>query len=179
MDEQHWSDLHIETVALLYALRELRKGVRETAPNDSPAIRRYLEAGGIESPARWCAAFCNWCAEQAAVLKGVTSPLEQVDYQAYVESYYRWARKHDLLVPVDGVAPGNLFLLYDETADDPVYEGPGRHVHMGFVREPPFDSGSFQTVEGNSNEEGSAEGVRVASNDRRVTEGTRFVGWAA
>lgn len=179
MPEKDWVNLPLQSVATLYALQELREDVEETSTNDSPAIREYLEAGGIHSPQPWCAAFCNWAAERAAMLKGTESPLEQVDYQAYVESYHRWAEANDLLVPAGEITVGDLFLLYDATRDDPVYGGTGRHVHIGFVRQPLPDSGKIKTVEGNTNEDGGVEGVEVGSLTREITDGFAFVRWAA
>lgn len=177
MPEKDWVNLPLQSVATLYALRELEEGVEETSTNDSPAIREYLAAGGIHSPQPWCAAFCNYCAERAAVLKDTESPLEEVEYEAYVESYYRWAEENELLVDADEITIGDLFLLYDETREDPVYGGTGRHVHIGFVRGVP-EEGVISTVEGNTNEEGGVEGVEVGSLTREVTDGFTFVRWA-
>lgn len=46
-------------------------GHRETAENDSPLIREWLERCGINEPAAWCAAFASWCLEDVALAGAV------------------------------------------------------------------------------------------------------------
>lgn len=163
--------LPLQQAALLVALDELAEGVREETPNDSPAIRQYLQEANIAEPAPWCAAFVNWCAKQAAVKKGVESPLEAVELEAYVPSYRQHGEAQGWVVPASEVAPGDLFLLYHRTK--------GRYAHIGFVHRPPSGSTgrTYKTVEGNTNEEGLREGVAVMARQRTVSTETLFMAW--
>ena len=43
---------------------DLTRGVRETSPNDGPAIREYLRPYGLQAPQNWCAvSVCHWMSE--------------------------------------------------------------------------------------------------------------------
>lgn len=143
-------------------------GTEETTANWGPQVRAFLAAANVYVPAPWCAGFVNWCAEQAANLKGVPSPLEEVSLQAYVESYYQWAEQDGLLVPPQDVGPGDLFLLY--------YPSLKRHGHIGFVDE--MLPGAYRTIEGNTGKEGEREGYAVLGRVRRLTNLVKFIRWA-
>lgn len=109
-----------------------------------------------------CAAFVNWVLEQVF---GKDSLLEKVPNQAYVQSYYTYAKAHGLLVKTVDVRPGDLFLLW--------FPSLGRYGHIGIVKTFDFRAGKYTTIEGNSNNTGSREGVMVCSNTRTI--GSRVV----
>ena len=170
--------LPLQMAALAYAQDELAKGVEETSPNDSPAIRAYLAEAGIEVPAPWCAAFVNWCARKAADAHGVHSPLEDVPLEALVQSYVDYGQRHGWIIDdeqADAVKPGDLFCLWYPHLNG----GRGRYGHIGFVREVPalHDGERFGTIEGNSNTDGSREGTKVVAKQRPVTGRTLFLRW--
>lgn len=170
MAEADWAGLDLPVVALKYAMRELERGVEEEGDNWGPSVQGYLEAAEISVPAPWCAAAVQWCAEKAAMLKGVANPLEAVEHEAYVPSYVDWAEASQKIVNPSALGPGDLFCLY--------HRGKGRYAHMGFVREPPFDGWEYVTVEGNSNTDGSREGTRWVEKKRPVNETTLFIRWS-
>lgn len=150
----------IRAAILEVAGKEL--GQRESSANWSPRIKQYLAAAKVKTPAPWCAAYVNWVLQE---LFGAESLLEQVPLQAYVQSYYDFAKKNDLLVKAVDVKPGDLFLLW--------FPSLNRYGHIGIVKEMNFKKGRYQTLEGNSNDEGSREGYEVCSNSRIV--GSRVV----
>lgn len=161
-----------DAATLRIAEDQLEKEVREEEDNWGPMIERYLHAANISVPAAWCAAFVNWCAEEAYGLAGLSSPLEQVPQQALVQSYYRWGKDNDrLITDPSQVGLGHLFLLY--------FPRKGRYAHMGFVRDPnpTGNHEEFSTVEGNTNEGGSREGYKVASRIRPYNDRYVFIDW--
>lgn len=138
--------------------------------NQGPAVGTFLRAADLPPGAPWCAAFVNFCAEMAQVLKNEWSPLEQVKREGYVQDYYAWADRHSRLIPFDQVGPGDLFLIW--------FHSKGRYAHIGFVLAVHHDSGLYTTVEGNTNETGGREGYMVASRPRKPASKDVFVRWA-
>lgn len=137
-------------------------GVRETSPNWGPEVSTFLHAAGVDSPAPWCCAFVNYCAEMAAREVGVTSPLESVRYQASVQSCVDYGRAHGWQVKfASEVEPGDLFCIY--------FPSLSRFGHIGIVTAKHRDNRHFGTCEGNSNDDGSRDGYEVV---RRVRENT-------
>lgn len=138
--------------------------------NWGPEVKEFLYAAGLSDPAPWCAAFVNWCAEQGAYDVGVESPLEQVETQAYVQSYVDWAHENLKFVHETKTGHGDLFVLY--------YPSLNRYAHIGFVSEMNTEEGWFTTIEGNTNDEASREGFKVASRRRVISERTKFIRWS-
>jgi len=137
--------------------------------NWGPKVKEFLKAANVYQPAPWCAAFVNWCAEQGAYDHQVTSPLEEVPNQAYVPSYMDWATETGKFITPHEAGPGDLFALY--------FESLKRYAHIGFVLEVNPEEGWLDTIEGNSNEEGSREGYQVVSRRRRLVPTTAFIRW--
>lgn len=161
--------LPLNLAALSYALDEYKKGVFELRENWSPEIEAYLKEANVNVPAPWCAGYVNWCARQAADLKGVHSPLEDVPLQAYVQSYYQHGKKNGWIIPATDAGPGDLFILW--------YNSLNRYGHIGFVEQMLVREGAYKTVEGNSNEAGSREGITIMRKKRTIGPGTKFLRW--
>jgi len=163
-------ELPFELVALLCAKDTV--GLREQAGNRGPAIEVIQRAANVSIGAPWCAAFVNWCAEYASVVKNERSPLESVEFQAYVPSYHKWAKDNGLTIPFEEVYPGSIFLKWNLDKR--------RWGHMGFI-EYHINDGvvrQIKTVEGNSNDTGSSEGLEVVRLVRDVDVGTyAFIDW--
>lgn len=141
-------------------------GVRERGGNNrGPEVEMFQRAAGIGRGDAWCAAFCNWCAERGARALNVISPMESVPLQGYVPSY---ASKFPRVEPAE-VLPGDLFVIW--------FPNRGRFAHIGFVKSIDVGAGRYQTIEGNSNDEGSREGYEVCSNTRRIGSRVRFLRW--
>lgn len=173
MSRESWAMLPMHLNAFMHAQSML--GVTEEYidgrwTNWGPEIKQFLFAAGLSTPAPWCAAFINWCAEQAAVDKNTTSALEDVRLQAYVQSYADWAENNNKFIPKDDAGPGDLFILY--------YPSLERYAHIGFVDEVNEEEGWFTTIEGNTNDEASREGFKVASRRRTITSRVKFIRWA-
>lgn len=116
--------------------------------NRSPFIDAILHAVGQPPGQPWCAAFVYHCFAQAALALGVPNPLPAT---ASCSVLYAWAREHGKLVSVPQA--GDIFL---------VRGGPHGHRHTGLVAAVP-NNWHAPTVEGNSNDDGSAEGWEVVA----------------
>jgi len=131
-------------------------GIREHGDNRGPAVEMIQRAASIPAGSPWCGALVNAAAEYAQMVKDIRSPLEQVPLQGYVHSYYVYGSENGWVYG-DKPYPGAIFLLWSEAKQ--------RYAHMGFVGHY-VGGGSFTTVEGNSNEDGSHEGREVVSRVR-------------
>lgn len=107
---------------------------------------------GVAFP--WCAGFVTFVMEQASQTLGHTKPIEG---SFSCDSLAAQAKAADRLVAESDATPerlpaGSLFLVR-RTATD--------WTHTGMLTEAHADS--FDTVEGNTNDEGSREGFEVCS----------------
>lgn len=162
----------LRSLSLILALNE--EGVHEEGgDNHGARVNWYQEEGGSGDGTPWCADFVNYCAKWAADTMRVHSPLEDVANQAYVQSYVDHFTKIGGKVtknPRDGVQPGHLFAIWFPTLQ--------RYGHIGFVKSLDLDKWTFETQEGNSNDEGSREGKEVCSNTRAISSHVVFIKWS-
>ncbi len=129
--------------------------VRETGgDNRGPAVEFLQKLGEIRPGQPWCAALVNACGEIACAKLGLWSPLEGVhldgdpnDLEGYVQAYYEHSRREGWLVERPRI--GDLFMVYHGHLD--------RHAHIGAVASV-YDKG-IGTIEGNSNDDGSRNGI--------------------
>lgn len=163
-------EIQLRHVAAAIAMSEYERGVRETSENWGPRIAEYLANCDppIHSPAPWCAAFVQFCADRAAVLLGEKNPLDAVKQEAYVQSYYDWAHANGLVLPKN-VRPkfGDLGMIY--------YPSLKRYGHIFFVVQE--DDGWVWSIDGNSNSDGSREGREIVNKKRAVSTNFAFARW--
>jgi Putative peptidoglycan binding domain/CHAP domain len=130
--------------------------------NRGPQVDAYLRAVGCD-PAdnlAWCAAFVYFCFDQAAGTLGRANPVVKT---AGVLDHWTKAgqRKIPRVLQADAihdpslVKPGFIFIL----------SSGGGHGHTGLVVE--VLPGKLITIEGNTNDGGSREGIGVFRRDRR------------
>jgi hypothetical protein len=131
--------------------------VRETSTNSGPMIDEYLASTGLEPGYAWCAAFTTWNLN----LFDVPNP----------ESAWspNWSKKSDRIFDQDmrkkhtikmSCQAGDCFTLY--------YRSLGRVGHVGFIV---GTSGKYLvTIEGNSNDGGSREGIGVFKRKRDISK---------
>lgn len=170
--------MSIRLVALGFAASEADHKVREVGGNNrGPRIREYLDNVGIAVDAPWCAAFVAYCADGAARVLGTPNPLDDVQLEALVQSYYD--RFQGSQVAAADVLPGDLALFR--------FSGSDRWNHIGFVAQPPKPgSTAFWTVEANTSagvgatdEEREREGDGVYVKPRELGAGypVCFLAW--
>jgi hypothetical protein len=119
--------------------------------NRGPWIDAMLEHAQTDIGQPWCAAFCWLCVTKAGISPRVVLPAAVKSWKAFAQSNGRWVTKPKR---------GRLFVL------------PSRHI--GFVAGVE-DDGSFRTIEGNSNDEGSREGYEVCRRVRSVDSVSGFI----
>jgi hypothetical protein len=148
----------LPALTLRYAERHHRLSPREVGgQNRGPWVRLYMN-GREGRQWLWCAGFVCFCLRQACLTLGVELPFApsfSCDLLAanakqrgrFVEGRDASARAH--------LRPGDLFLIRRDSDD---------WNHVGIVRE--LHDESFDTIEGNTNDEGSTNGGEVAARTR-------------
>jgi hypothetical protein len=142
---------------------EAEIGVMEDPPgsNSGPMVDKFLASAGAGPGDSWCMAFVHWCFEQAAHDLGAPNIFPRtagcLDAWAKVSaaSPQRVVTAAAAKTDPSLVKPGFVFILD---------HGHG-HGHTGFVSA--TAGGALRTVEGNSNDNGSANGVGVFALNRR------------
>ncbi len=126
--------------------------------NSGPWVRLYTQGReGVDFP--WCAGFATFCLQQASAALGVPMPIPQTlgcdDMAAHAGSR---------LLPQPPpsqrarITPGSFFLKLAAP------KAKFKYAHTGIVVE--ADADTFKTIEGNTNDDGSAEGFEVCARVR-------------
>lgn len=141
--------------------------VRETdGPNRGEVVDQMVATTGLNPKGGypWCAAFVAYVGRSALGRQGW--PLKP--YAGCV-SLRDEAQKKGMLK----LAPtrGAIFLQYGKAGD-----GRFRYRHCGFVVGE-RDDGTWETLEGNTNEAGSPEGIGVFERSRKWAKLDRFIYW--
>lgn len=111
-------------------------------------VKNYLASVGINFPAAWCMAFVYWCFDQAG-----TNPMVKSGGVLHV-----WNKTDKRYKFVKDPRPGDVFIL-----------DYGRGLgHTGFVEK--VDPTFIYTIEGNTNDSGSREGIEVTRKQRPRTK---------
>jgi peptidoglycan hydrolase-like protein with peptidoglycan-binding domain len=113
--------------------------------NRGGKVDEYNHTAGVPAGSFWCMSFVYWCFVQASARLGQTNPMPKTAYCPYL---YNWGKQHGKLVT--SPRPGDIFL---------VKGGPNGHKHTGLVTS--ANGGSFGTIEGNTNTDGSHNGIGV------------------
>jgi hypothetical protein len=134
------------------ALEEARAriGVREhpIGSNAGPEVNQYLASVGLGPGQFWCMAFVFFCVNEAAAKLGLPNPLART---ASCSAQARHCKDLGILV-TRNPNPGDIFLCLG---------GSTGYYHTGFVVQQ-LANERFETIEGNSNDDGSANGYEVA-----------------
>ncbi len=145
-------------------------GVREIGgDNRGPDVEMFQRAAKINRGDPWCMAFLNWCAEEAARQLGITSPLEAVALQGFVQGHVdHFKPKGKVLDKSADARPGDLVVIWYPTLK--------RFGHVGIL-EKAEPGVRVYTVEGNTNAAGSREGNVVARKVRATGSGVKYIRW--
>lgn len=141
--------------------------VRETdGANRGEVVDQMVRGTGLkpEGAYPWCAAYVAYVGRAALGQKGW--PLKA---WAGCVSLHDEAQKLGMLSTTP--TKGAIFLQYGKAGD-----GKYRYRHTGFLAADLGD-GLWQTIEGNTNEAGSPEGVGVFERERRFGKLDRFIHW--
>lgn len=147
--------------AVAIAAAHLRRRAREVgADNSGPWVRHYCRGQSVA----WCQGFASTIWADAARALSIEPPLAlELDgiWCLFVPRMVQEARRAKRYVDGrEGVrpTPGSMFFLRG---------GAYGYSHVGLV-EAAHDDGTMSTIEGNTNDDGSANGYEVARRIRRV-----------
>ncbi|MFZ0615429.1 MAG: CHAP domain-containing protein [Chthoniobacterales bacterium] len=159
-------------IAKLAKIAESQVGVRESGTNSGGSIRKYQEATSLDPGAwPWCAAFVDWCIAEwlkddeviAWLGLKVRTPEAWRPKTALAYGFLGWAKDRpnttEVLMPSAKAQAGDIVMY--------------TFSHVGIVLS---DNGkTLQTVEGNTNGEGSREGDGVYFKTRAKSLVRRYV----
>ena len=136
--------------AVQIALAE--NGIREEpeGSNRGPRVDQYNAASGAGNGALWCMSFVYWSFVQAAAQTGQPNPMPKTAYCPYLLS---WAQERNKVVSTP--QRGDIFLVKGQR------DGKPSVIHTGIVT-----GGSINTIEGNTNNDGSSNGIGVFTRTR-------------
>lgn len=126
--------------------------------NWGPRVRAYLAAVKVFGPAYWCGAFVGWCCINAGIPR-----IKLPSNMASTLNWIKWATSHGRLKTTP--QRGMLFVWNSNGAG-----------HIGFVTRV-NSNGTFETIEGNTNNDGSRNGYKVCRRTRSVLELKRHDKW--
>lgn len=155
---QDWS---LGEYVVTYAKKHLVQGAREVGgQNKGPWVRLYMRGNeGPEWP--WCAGFACYVLRQAARAMGVNMPLissyscDHIAFDAQRRGILLQEGRSVEAVVNGGRLKGSLFLVRRNETD---------WIHVGIVTAAYKDC--FETIEGNSDDEGRREGHEVCQRFR-------------
>ena len=153
-----------KTVASAFAAELLDTASKEVGvlevpagSNDGPRVREYQKTVGISAGDAWCVAFVFWCHQTAAAVLKVANPMAKDCRTGGVMDL--WSR---------AISSGKKTVVSTDAVDDPRRVKPGMvfiistgggHGHTGLVVR--VVGNQLETIEGNTNDGGSREGIGV------------------
>ncbi|HVW97499.1 MAG TPA: CHAP domain-containing protein [Mucilaginibacter sp.] len=127
-------------------------GVKEaTGHNDGPAVEKYLKSVGLGKGYPWCMAFVYWCCREAARELNISNPLKCTG--GVQDQWDSWKGEK-------AVTPraGDICIMHHAGG-----------WHTGIVSGY-FQDGRIHLIEGNTNDNGSREGVEVMRKWRHIDD---------
>ena len=140
--------MSLKDKALKIAITQIGQTENPLGSNWGKPIKDYLKSVDINFPASWCMAFVYWCFYQA----DKNNPLIKTG-----GVLMHW-NKADKKYRVDKPLPGDIFIM-------DFGKGLG---HTGIVEK--VDNNFIYSVEGNTNDTGSREGIMVCRKMRHKTK---------
>ncbi|MBL8574250.1 MAG: CHAP domain-containing protein [Hyphomicrobiaceae bacterium] len=143
--------------ALKVAVGEIGKMEVPIGSNSGPDVNKYLKSTGLGGGYYWCMAFVHWCYMTAAANLGVahTFPKTAGCIDAWNRSKGHRITRAEAIANPTLVTPGAVFIL----------DHGGGAGHTGIVES--NSDGALVTIEGNSNPNGSRNGIGVFRLSRR------------
>jgi len=163
--------------AIDFAITQIGVMENPLGSNRGPEVDSYLRAVGLNPAADsypWCVAFTYFCYQKAAEKLGLQNP--HIETSGVLDHWNQAGMKPKVVRVTTAqalanpglVKPGSLFIDY----------GSG-HSHTGMVIE--VANGRLVTIEGNTNDDGSREGIGVFRHSMRTisTIHTGFIDYSA
>lgn len=137
--------------ALSVAALQIGQSENPPGSNWGEPVKSYLASVGITFPAAWCMAFVYWCFNEAS--KYLYEKNTAIKTGGVLAAW----NKADKTIKSSTPAIGSVFIM-------DFGKGQG---HTGLVEK--FDSQYVYTIEGNTNDAGSREGIKVCRKKRLRT----------
>jgi len=149
------NDLLRETLSV--AQSQVGMMEKPSGSNRGKEVESYQARVGIPAGTFWCAAFVYFCFDEAAKKLGVVNPLVKTGgcLDHWNRSKAAKIKAKDARDNPNLVKPGNVFII----------DHGGGHGHTGIVKR--VEGGRLITIEGNSNPNGSSNGIGVFELDIR------------
>lgn len=151
------------------SLAQTQVGVMEkpVGSNKGPEVQLYQASVGLPPGTFWCAAFVYFCFNKAAASLGMANPLVKTGgcLDHWNKAAARKIKAVDARNDPSLVKPGHIFIID---------HGNG-HGHTGIVKR--VEGGRLITIEGNSNPNGSSNGIGVFELSFRDVWGKELKGY--
>lgn len=148
------------TEALNFAISQV--GVMEDPPgsNRGKEVEEYLASVGLGGGLFWCAAFVYYCFQKAAEKQGRKNPVLKTGHcmTHWRDTSAKKILTADAINKPSLIKPGQIFLINTG----------GASGHTGIIES--VEGGFIHTIEGNSNPEGSSNGIGVFRNTRKIAK---------
>ena len=143
--------------ALKVAQSQVGKMENPLGSNWGVPVENYIEYTGIDEACAWCMCFQFWCFGQAATELGITNPLTKT---GSVSHAWQVAYPNHKSTNLPGFTPqvGDIFIM--------LFKAGGGHTGIVEGVDP---DGTLHTIEGNTDLNGSAEGVGVFRRTRHFS----------
>lgn len=128
--------------------------------NRGTEVEKYLKSVGLGGGNAWCAAFTYWCFEQAAQKLKINDPAVKT---GGVLNHWAVATRQNLPHITNEQAKNNPALVIPGMVF--IIDTGGGAGHTGFVEK--VNGGRLVTIEGNTNDGGSREGIGVFRREAR------------
>jgi len=140
-------------------IRALQKAISQIGQTEKPLgsnwgvpVKDYLKSVAINFPASWCMAFVYWCFENS-LIEGEHNPL--IKTGGVMNAWNSTDKLHKV---IGNAQPGDIFIM-------DFGKGLG---HTGIVES--VNGASVSTIEGNTNDTGSREGIEVCRKVRKMSK---------
>lgn len=119
--------------------------------NSGPDVNKYLHGVGLGPGYSWCMAFVSWCFSQASANLAIANPVYKTGGVMDEWGNTKGTKiLHDnAIINTSLIVPGQIFIIATG----------GGHGHTGLVEK--VTGGLLTTIEGNTNDNGSSDGIGV------------------
>lgn len=138
--------------ALEVAKTQIGQNEKPHGSNWGHPVQDYLASAGISYPASWCMAFLYWCHNKAAVQLGIDNPMVKT---GGVLKQWQISKTQ---FSVKDLQPGDIF----------IQDHGGGLGHCGIIES--IGGEVLHTIEGNTNINGSREGIAVETKTRPILD---------
>ena len=158
-------DLSLNELIVAYAEQHLKSSPREFRQNEGTWVRAYMD-GNEGSQWAWCLGFVQTIVDQAAFTNGNQAVTDYMPFSYGCDDIGNHGLKTGKLIrnadlkrgDIKRVKPGDVFLNVKTERD---------WTHTGIITE--IKGEWIETIEGNTNDEGSREGYEVCARKRNFT----------